>query len=169
MPADVLDRDPLQHPKLARLFDLWNRRREGRTMPARRDIDTIELREWLGDLILVEVVEGGASYRYRVYGTKLVDLFGHELTGKAVSHFASARQPLIAGDYDQVRRERKPVYFDRQVVIRGERARVQILALPLSANDAEVDMILAAVYAIRSGSAPAPPPGWAGTTTPSER
>lgn len=138
-------------------------------MPARRDIDTIELREWLGDLILVEVVEGGASYRYRVYGTKLVDLFGHELTGKAVSHFASARQPLIVGDYDQVRRERKPVYFDRQVVIRGERVRVQILTLPLSANDAEVDMILAAVYAVRSGRTPAQPSRWSGTTTPSDR
>lgn len=147
MPVSELDRDSLQHPKLARLFDLWNRARGARAMPARGDIDTIELREWLGNLILVEAIDAGAAYRYRVYGTKLVDLFGHELTGKTVSHFASARQPLIVGDYERVRRDRMPLYFDRPGVIRGEFARLQVLAVPLSTDGTDVDMILAAVYA----------------------
>lgn len=148
MPVDAPDRDPLRHPKLRRLFDLWDRKRGGRAMPARQDIDTVELREWLGNLVLVEVVDAGASYRYRVYGTKLADLFGHELTGRVVSHFASAHQPLIVGDYDRVRRDRMPVYFDRHGVAQGEYARIQALALPLSTAGAEVDMILAAVYAL---------------------
>jgi hypothetical protein len=161
MPVDELDRDLQQHPKLAQLLDLWNRKRGGRSMPARRDIDTIELREWLGNLILVDVAEdNGGAYHYRVYGTKLVDLFGYELTGKAVSHFASMRQPLIAGDYDRVRRDKTPVYFDRQGVARGEAVRIQTLALPLSSTGAEVEMILAAVYAAplkRSRQRAAPP------------
>ena len=146
MPVDELDRDLQQHPKLSRLLDLWIRKRGNRSMPARRDIDTIELREWLGNLILVDVPkDNGGVYRYRVYGTKLVDLFGYELTGKSVSHFASMRQPLIAGDYDRVRRDKVPVYFDRQGVAHGQSVRIQTLALPLSTG-AEVEMILAAVY-----------------------
>jgi hypothetical protein len=147
MPVDELDRDLQQHPKLASLLDLWNRKRGSRTMPARRDIDTVELREWLGNLILVDVVaDNDEAYRYRVYGTKLADLFGYELTGKVVSHFASMRQPLVVGDYDRVRRDKTPVYFDRRGVARGDPVRIQTLALPLSATGAEVEMILAAVY-----------------------
>jgi len=43
--------DPVEIPdaRLLGLFSYWNSKRNDRAMPARRDIDPIEMKAWLGN------------------------------------------------------------------------------------------------------------------------
>jgi hypothetical protein len=70
-------------PMLGSVLAYWVRKRGTRPMPCRRDIDPTEIsRELLPNLQIVEVVDGGARFRYRLAGTALVEAYGEEFTGK---------------------------------------------------------------------------------------
>ncbi len=80
---------------LADLGTLWTDRRGGRLLPARADFQTAELWRWAGHLNLLDVIDQGADFRYRVYGSSLATLFGVELTGKTVADLAETTRPSI--------------------------------------------------------------------------
>lgn len=69
-------------PILGRALAYWDRRRGGRAMPRRADIDPVDIPQLLPNLQLIEVSDGGRRFRYRLVGTALVTAFGAEYTGK---------------------------------------------------------------------------------------
>lgn len=73
----------IEHPKLLDLLRFWEEKRGARTMPRRSEIDVLELAPWLGNLILLEVLDYGENFLYRVYGTNLVRLIQYDRTGKS--------------------------------------------------------------------------------------
>lgn len=78
MPAEVFN-----HATLSALFRYWDEKRNGRAMPARREIDPIEMGpRLLPHLMLCELAEGGARIRFRLVGTLLVKRLGYDPTGK---------------------------------------------------------------------------------------
>lgn len=64
------------------LFRYWDAARGGRSMPARADLDPLEMKAALPYLMLIDVV--GPEFRYRLVGTQVVQDFGRDLTGKTV-------------------------------------------------------------------------------------
>jgi hypothetical protein len=81
MQADALD-----HATLSALFRYWDKKRTGRAMPARRDIDPIEMGpKLLPHLMLCELAEQGSRIRFRLVGTLLVKRLGYDPTGKWLS------------------------------------------------------------------------------------
>jgi len=78
MPAEVFN-----HATLSALFRYWDEKRSGRAMPARRDIDPIEMGpRLLPHLMLCERADGGSRLRFRLVGTLLVKRLGYDPTGK---------------------------------------------------------------------------------------
>ncbi|MCF8469337.1 MAG: PAS domain-containing protein [Parvibaculum sp.] len=75
----------LEQPTLAAVFDYWQRKRGERIMPARADINPLELKEHLGWIILLDVLPDLADFRYRLIGTKVSRYFGEESTGRTIS------------------------------------------------------------------------------------
>jgi hypothetical protein len=63
--------------RLHRLFEYWDRKRGPRAMPARRDIEPTDLVPLLPHLMMVDVEEG-PRFRYRVFGTAVVEAFGSD-------------------------------------------------------------------------------------------
>jgi hypothetical protein len=95
-------RPDLSDPRLQALYDYWDGKRGGRAMPARPDLDPLEMRDWLGHLVLIDVTaEGG--FRYRLYGTKLVDSFGIDMTGRSVDDLPVDQRERVVSDYEAVR------------------------------------------------------------------
>ena len=47
----------------------------------RKDIDVLELRQAIGNIMMLDVLEDGFDARYRVYGTGVVEYVGHDWTG----------------------------------------------------------------------------------------
>jgi hypothetical protein len=70
-------------PKLQQLYDYWLDKRNGQRYPARADIDPLEMRYAMGNIMLVEVLgELLPRFRIRLHGSNLVPRHGGEHTGK---------------------------------------------------------------------------------------
>lgn len=143
--ATLLD---LASPGLRRLHAYWMDRAAGRAMPSRADIDPLDLGFILGDLILIDVERGPADalrYRYRLYGSNVVQRQGFDLTGQYLEQhpwpvFASEIIPC----YDRVVQSRQPEIFSRQQELDGRSFRHQSLLLPLGQHN-QADMLLIGV------------------------
>ncbi len=138
---------PEADASLHKLYALWETRRQGRAVPARRDLDVLDLREWLGWLTVMDLVDDGADFIYRIFGTSQAAQIGLDLTGRRAST-CPAVTPSFLANLRQAQQARRPVYGTRVIEIsaRGYAYRWQRLILPLSRHGEDVDtfMILAA-------------------------
>lgn len=57
--------------------------------PQRSLADAFSLKPWLGSLMILEPLEDGADFRYRLYGSAIVEVAGFDMTGRKVSDFGS--------------------------------------------------------------------------------
>ena len=116
LPAPRLDWDPapetLSMTKHRAMLRYWRSLRQGRDIPAYADIDPLDMRFALGSLALAESVDGGADYRYRVYGTDLVDRSGVDLTGRRVSDIPCFLAPFFVASYRAISIRRLPLYVN---------------------------------------------------------
>jgi hypothetical protein len=130
---------------LADLYAYWLDRAAGRPMLSRADIDVFEMKRWLGYLMLVEVIEGGADFRYRLYGSNVALLFGRDLTGQTTGSLSVHARDVVAAEYRKVVETRQPHYVrHRRSLVRGK-GEIAKLILPLG-DGRDVHMLLAAMY-----------------------
>lgn len=136
-------------------------------MPARVELDPIELKGILADFILIDVrpkADGqGHAFAYRLAGTEIDSRFGVRLTGLKVDQipFGDARD-AIEQQYETAVREKRPVFCRHNVVVDGARyVEYERLVVPLSGNVPDAVTALAAAvdfscaYVITDGSPPA--------------
>lgn len=82
--------EDLTAEKLRFLLRYWNGLPRKGAGPRTSDIDPLDMRPALGNVMLVDAVEGGRDFRYRLYGSVLAEVSGFDMTGKLVSeHHAS--------------------------------------------------------------------------------
>ena len=82
----------VQSPELRRLVDYWLGLRQGRPMPARRDVDPIAIPWALTRIYLIDYDAGSRSFRYRLAGDEICRLFGRaSLKGLALADFMPAQ------------------------------------------------------------------------------
>jgi hypothetical protein len=74
------------------LFDYWIRAAGGRKMPARSDLDPLQLARLLPHLGLIDVRAGLEQACYRLAGTGLRDIYGQEITGKRLDELCSGER-----------------------------------------------------------------------------
>jgi hypothetical protein len=115
IPADVtIEFSPLSSRHIA-LFDVkryWDKRRGARRMPARHDIEPNEIRSWLSQILLVDVLADASDFRYRLIGTRLDPYFPTAATGlRFTEALAPFGEPTVLGTlavYRQIVQERAP-------------------------------------------------------------
>lgn len=133
------------HPQLRELLAYWHGKRGGRELPARADLDALELRPWIGHILMVDVVPAGDAlrFRYRLFGTEFVYYHGRDLTGHWLDEIANVgfRDELLAL-YRAVVREHKPQFLAYDYVVDKRRHRFQAVLLPLSSDGRSVDIVL---------------------------
>lgn len=132
------------HPKLRALYELWDARRGTRQAPPRSDFSLDDLRPWFGHLMIVDCLPDD-DFRYRLYGTELVRLFGFDLTGKSLSDALLYIGDKPLREYQQVCRIGAPVHASRVSPSAREHLQIDKLALPLM-EGGEVTKILGALY-----------------------
>jgi hypothetical protein len=132
------------HSSLRNLHDYWNARRGVRLMPARGDLDPVDLKPMLPMLILIDVVPDARRYAYRLVGTREVEMRGSDPTGKAVQDGYYAESPEETAQYlDRVVRTRQPVlYRGTYQPLSTRTQREDVLFLPLSTDGETVNMIM---------------------------
>jgi len=151
--------------RLRALFGYWAEKRGERAMPARADLDPLEIPTLLPIIGLVDVLDGGARFRYRLIGTEIVDVGGHDPTGRFLDEVLpdSGYADYLIGMFREVTRERRPLYGESD--FRGQsriECRVRRLLMPLSRDGRAVDMIFGGQVEVASGRG-AQAPGDEGT------
>jgi len=132
------------HESVRALYRYWHSKRNGRSMPSRRDIDPIEMKPWLAHMMLVDVLPTEPLFVYRLVGTGEVTQRRRDPTGKPVveAFFASDAEEALKC-YNEVVASRQPVFFNTPYKTPlGKMAHDDILFLPLSDDDSTVNMIM---------------------------
>ena len=131
-------------PRLHQVYGYWQQKRGTRPMPARRDIEPSDLVGVLPHLMMIDVEEG-PRFRYRLFGTAVVEAFGSDPTGKYIDEvMVGTYKTFLLGLYGDLVASKKPIYSTS--IYGGTRDQMlwtQRLMLPLSPDGATVDKILA--------------------------
>ncbi len=145
---DVTEAGLGHDPRLMALFRLWVSKRRGRIAPARADFSTEELRSWLGNIILLDVVDGGRDFHYRLFGSVVTREAGFDMTGKMLSDYPiKSRLPFLFEVHRELVRRACPALTEHNPGVPNVRRRRRLL-LPFSSDGKTIDMTLSANYAI---------------------
>ncbi len=148
----------IDHPTLAALLSYWNAKRGASPLPARRDIDPLEMgSELLPHLVLCDLFERGTRVRFRLVGTAVVKRLGIDPTGKFLDDAATGGyRDRLAALHRLVYCERAPVFAESRFSWgAGRRLEAQHLLLPLSQGGADPAIALAG-FVFRSSEPFAP-------------
>jgi len=134
-------------PLLKELFAYWDRKRGSRRAPRRADIDPTEIPAHLPFIHLVDVLDGGADFRFRVVGTAITAGMGRDSTGKRFSEvYGDDPRVLdsIIARFTVVVQEKRPTFTVGKIWWSplNKKRRYAGVALPLSEDDETVNMIL---------------------------
>jgi len=145
---DLLAR--IQHPILKRMVAFWDQKRHGRDWPLRADLDPLEFWFAVGYVSLIDVMPAPAPksrrYFFRLDGTRQVDLFGVDFTGKFLDQVYDAEGLTLAErSYGAVVEQGVPQYHVRQVYFHDRPIQYEIVILPLSKTGERLDMLMTVV------------------------
>jgi hypothetical protein len=90
----------------------WRDHCVGGALPPLGIVDPLALKPALGYLMLLDVLDGGWDYRYRIYGSEIASRFGRDLTGRCTSDIVKTAYTgifYIAG-YRAVLARREPLF-----------------------------------------------------------
>jgi hypothetical protein len=140
----------ITYPNLLRLYDYWRARCESDRLPARRNVDPVEMAFILANLILVDVERGPDGvldgFRYRLIGTNLVDRLHIEMTGRRLDTHPDPNFRALAQRVYRRVAEGMPIVVRQSAVIDNRPRFYEVVLLPLAADGRTVDMVLARVW-----------------------
>jgi len=137
------------HPDTITMYKYWQEKCGDRTMPARCDIDPVEMpRRLLPGICIVDVVTDERRYVYRLVGTGDAEVRGNDPTGKSVleGFFGPSAEDALSC-YDKVVKSRAP-FLDAAPFTApcGKYVNEETLFLPLSDDGMTVNKILVFSY-----------------------
>ncbi len=102
----------------------------------------------LGKIYMMDVIDGGADYRFRLLGAALTGLHGCDHTGKRLSEveYPGLKDALIA-ELGVVLKRREMLYFRGKVIWPGrESIGAEKLLVPMSGENGDTAVILGALH-----------------------
>lgn len=155
----------IRSPILRQGLAYWNEKRAQRMMPARADIDPMEIIPILPHVILLDVLRDPLDFRYRLIGTVTEDHMAEPYTGRRFSEISHQRAPSrIWSCCEQVVQDPRPLRSDIPYIgPKRDFTALEDIMMPLAADGETVDMIFVVVEYIQksvgadvSHNAPAP-------------
>ena len=154
LPAEAVE------PEFSWLLDYWRAKRRDGRLPARRDIDPLELPpSLLPNILLLDVERGGGAPRFRVRlaGTGFAALLGREFTGRYFDEVGPAHQmaPILDALHGLVATGQPAFLAGPMARPNNDPVWLKRFALPLAEDGETVDMILASFRSIAQVGRPA--------------
>lgn len=133
-------------PLLQDLHDYWTARVSRQHLPSRRQLDPIDIPHLLSSVALVDVEQSPRRFRYRLVGTRLVEWFRRDFTGRYLGETGNLGQDedLLRRCYSSVVESRAPL-VDVNCTPHPDRPylRYERLILPLEDHDNQrINMLL---------------------------
>lgn len=124
----------LSAPDLFRFLDYWRGKRNGRPMPAKADIDPLEI-PWALSRIFLASYSPQDGFRYRLAGAEVASVFGRSnLKGLAMSDILPPdRAKFVEGRWMPLVEDRAMIVMKGMVYLAAERTPIgERLILPLA-------------------------------------
>jgi hypothetical protein len=94
----VRDPEQLVSERLQRLLAYWTSLKGTRLAPARSELNPADMRDQLGWIWLMDVLDGGEDFRFRMGGDRIIQFFGQRLAGATLNDVA-AQYPEFFGRF----------------------------------------------------------------------
>lgn len=153
----LIDLADISEPALCGLYAYWDALR-GRGLPPRRaDIDPLDMRAFLPHVFLTETADHIDDFRFRLYGTAVVEGFGEDRTGRRFEQHAYIENVHeVNAGYLFVRDNGRPHYLPNRVVSHWLDYRgYSRLLLPLFGDGDRVEMIIGGAWFFPAGGSEA--------------
>ncbi len=129
------------------MLDWWNAKRSALgALPGRQHVEPESFKPFLAHVFMTDV-EPGPAFRFRLHGGYMVDLWGHNFTGKLIGpETFGTRWRDVHDCYVRTMRGASPIAT--QEVVRhtsGFDIEVEVIHLPLARNGVDVDMVIGTV------------------------
>jgi len=130
--------------ELRALLTYWMSLRDGNRLPRQSDFDALSVPSVLGFIMLIDVLNNGEDFYYRVYGTWIARGTGFDLTGKRVSSMptAACHAAYFMACYRAVVNKRLPLLAYDQPLPGDPIRQWARLILPLVNQDDSVSRLL---------------------------
>ena len=137
------------HDALREAKRYWDEKRGGRRIASRSDIRPSDLKPWLPQIILVDVMPEAKDFRYRLIGTKLRPYFPSEATGllfsDALAPFGAATVAATLGVYRSIVAKRAAALVNGPGHYYAQESKFfEAMLMPLGDDDTSVTMIFGA-------------------------
>ena len=140
-----------RHPMVSGFGELWEAKRNSRSLPMREDLAFEELAPWFGHVLIMDVIDGGRDFRYRMIGTAITGFLERDYSGRLVSECDygkgdgrdkvedTFRRPLMVG---------RPVFRSGHVIWATDRTwrTYDSVHCPLTRDSGETDMTIGVLY-----------------------
>jgi hypothetical protein len=136
------DRAAFKDARLAQLLDHWRSLAGNGDLPPSAAIDPSALVFILGWLMIIDPLEGGADFAYRLYGSSIAEVTGRDLTGCKVSDSFPDFAAFTSEIYRSAMQSRRPVLTRHTPHRRMSISRWERLILPFAGSDGSVQRFL---------------------------
>lgn len=137
------------HPLSRTLFRAWEAMRGTRSAPARQDVDLAQMRKLVPCLFIAEHRAASQDFRWRLAGTAICALLGHEVTGGDVMDgWGEFERNVIRRFLSGVSGTHQPALLRlRFTTDRGQHIVAEMAAFPLLAADGASTHVLGGLFA----------------------
>ncbi|MDO8421033.1 MAG: PAS domain-containing protein [Parvibaculum sp.] len=153
-----------EHPKITEFVRYLTRHCGSDGIADRSHINPADILSLLPHLMILDVIDDGADFRVRVFGTGLVTLLGEERTGLLASQFGD--KAIIANDYAEMRNRWMKVF--RKAYSRGTASHFRAptvspdrsymhyhgMLAPMTNGSEEITQLVGIMVAVVSGQKP---------------
>jgi hypothetical protein len=144
MPSELAFRAQLILREQRDLYGYWRSCAQKRPIPSRYDIDPIDIPHLLPGLSLLDTGNDLTQLRYRLAGTRVREIYGTEITGRAVfENGLQHKRDYWLSAYRKVIEEGMPMQGAVRGPVTGREHLLLIwMRLPLSGLSGEVERVL---------------------------
>jgi len=141
--VEEIDIAAFKAPRIRELCERWHRLAAGGRLPGYDAFRPETMWEVVGSIMLADVEPGDPPvFRYRLYGTKLAQNIGYDMTKKTVQEFRSkVFVDMVQRDYETLLRLRQPTSHSITAVGEGGMRIFARLLLPLAEDGEHIDTI----------------------------
>jgi hypothetical protein len=136
----------IRDKRLLRFYRYWVERKGARRFPSRGDVDPLDFRYLLGDVMLVDVNRDPLRFRVRLHGSDMVMRAGYDLTGKYLDELPIPEyRKYVVERCKGLVKTGMPLVVQHDRVLGGQPQRYEALWLPFSSDGTQVTMLLCAL------------------------